>query len=373
MYLKQVFIGLSIIATVVVSSSSPPQQHRILVVAPHGTKSHHNMIVPLVKELAARGHQLTVISNYVANDLQKRENVRDIVMDQLAIDMSQYPNVFDMITTPGSFTKYLNYIQVIVGAMLKTAPHTAQETFSDPRIKDLIDNDRFDLLMISEACPLIGYAMAWHFKTPFIMLSPNVLFPGRASSLGDGEQYSYAPFLFTRFSDRMTFTQRMINMIAANAFDWVHTRMHEPAIRSIIRQQVIPDCPPLYDIEKNISLVFTNTHPSFTYPRALPPQVIEVGGIHCRPAKPLPADLESFVSSSSNSDNESSDAGFIIFAIGSAMKMDDMPEEMMQSFIKAFSRLSQKVVWQWKGKPRSDLPSNVLAIPWLPQQDLLGN
>ena len=366
MHLKQVlFLLLSFVTAVVESSTS--SHHRILVVAPHGTKSHHNMMVPLVKELARRGHQLTVITNYVANDLQELENVRDIVMDQLAIDMSQYPNVFDMITTPGSFTKYLNYIQVIVGAMLKTAPHTAQETFSDPRIKDLIQNEPFDLVMISEACPLIGYAMAWHFQSPFIMLSPNVLFPGRASSLGDSEQYSYAPFLFTRFSDRMTFSQRMINMIAANAFDWIHTRWHEPVIRSIIRQQVMPDCPPLYDIEKNISLVFTNTHPSFTYPRTLPPQVIEVGGIHCRPAKTLPDDLETFVSSSSNGD------GFIIFAIGSAIKMDDMPDEMMRSFIKAFSRLSQRVIWQWKGTPRSDLPSNVLAIPWLPQQDLLGH
>jgi len=53
--------------------------------------------------------------------------------------------------------------------------------------------------------------------------------------------------------------------------------------------------------------------------------------------------------------------------------MGDMPEEMVQSFIKVFSRLPQRVIWQWKGTPRSDLPSNVLAIPWLPQQDLLGD
>lgn len=76
--------------------------------------------------------------------------------------------------------------------------------------------------------------------------------------------------------------------------------------------------------------------------------------------------MEAFVSSSP-------DAGFILFAVGSALKMSDMPEEMVQSFIKVFSRLPQRVIWQWKGTPRSDLPSNVLAIPWLPQQDLLGD
>ena len=243
------------------------------------------MFVPLVKELAQRGHQLTVITNYVNNELQNRENVRDIVIVQLAFQMW---NVFDSITSPDSLTKSLNYLHVTANGMMKATVRTANETFNDPRIKDLIDNLQFDLVMISEANPFVGYAMAWHFKAPFIMLSPNVLFPGRASSLGDSEQYSYAPFLFTRFSDKMTLIQRMTNMLASKAFDYVHNRMHEPTIRSIIQNKVIPDCPPLYDVEKNISLVFTNTHPSFTYPRTLPPQVIEVGGIHCRPANPLP-------------------------------------------------------------------------------------
>jgi glucuronosyltransferase len=50
-----------------------------------------------------------------------------------------------------------------------------------------------------------------------------------------------------------------------------------------------------------------------------------------------------------------------------------MPERVIQSFIGTFARLpGVRVVWQWKGKRRTDLPSNVLAIPWLPQQDLLG-
>jgi glucuronosyltransferase len=53
--------------------------------------------------------------------------------------------------------------------------------------------------------------------------------------------------------------------------------------------------------------------------------------------------------------------------------MEDMPERVIQSFIGTFARLpGVRVVWQWKGKRRTDLPSNVLAIPWLPQQDLLG-
>jgi len=66
------------------------------------------------------------------------------------------------------------------------------------------------------------------------------------------------------------------------------------------------------------------------------------------------------------------DAGFILFAIGSLIPMNEMPEDIVQAFIKNFARLPQRVIWQWQGKPREDLPENILPVPWIPQQDLLG-
>ena len=50
-----------------------------------------------------------------------------------------------------------------------------------------------------------------------------------------------------------------------------------------------------------------------------------------------------------------------------------MPEEMVAAFINTFSRLPQRVIWQWKGKNQpKNMPKNVLTVPWIPQQDLLG-
>lgn len=163
----------------------------------------------------------------------------------------------------------------------------------------------------------------------------------------------------------MTLYQRIINVFLTKTFLFFGYNIHLSGSRSIFKRLINPECPSLLELEKTISLVFINSHPSFNYPRTLPPQVIEIGGLHCRPPKPLPEDLENFVSSS--------EAGFILFGIGSALKMDEIPEEMILAFIKAFSRLPQRIVWQWNGKVRSDLPKNVLAIPWLPQQDLLGH
>ena len=78
-------------------------------------------------------------------------------------------------------------------------------------------------------------------------------------------------------------------------------------------------------------------------------------------------DLESFVS------NSSSEAGFILFGIGSALKMEEMPPQLMQVFIQSFAQLPQRVIWQWKGTPPLELPDNTLPLSWLPQQDLLGS
>ena len=335
---------------------------RILVVAAHGTKSHQNVYVPLTKELVGRGHHVTLITNYDIGEVAQHDNVEQILLEQLALDTSIFPNMFKLMTGT-----WMNKIEIgieIVKMMFTFPAMVAETTYGDSRIQKLMATEKFDLVMFSEACGLTCYPFGWHFKAPTIAMSPNVLFPGRAALLGDDEHYSYVPFIMSSYTDQMTLTQRLGNYVISKLFNTLVHDWHIDSIHNIFKKMVDPECPPFIEIEKNFSLVFTNSHPSFSYPRTLPPQVIEVGGLHCRTARPLPDELEKFVSSS--------EAGFLVFAIGSAIKMEDMPEEMILSFIKAFSRLPQRIIWQWKGKVRTDLPANVLPIPWLPQQDLLG-
>lgn len=258
---------------------------RILISAPHGTKSHQNMYTPLIEELANRGHHLTVISNYASNQLHQLDNVRQIVIQELAIDMNSYPNPFHVLSSPYSI---LSVIKIVIKSLLKLPPVIAEKTYQNPQVRSLLSEDHFDLVMVSQVAISVSLPIAWRFNAPIIVLGPNVIFPGLASALGDEDHYSYAPFFFTPFSDRMTFSQRMTNMISSKLFELFAHKWHQSTIRSIAQNEILPGCPIIHEIEKNVSLVFTNSHPSFTYPRTLPPQVIEVGGIHCRPPKQLP-------------------------------------------------------------------------------------
>lgn len=337
---------------------------RILIAAPRGTKSHTNSYMPIAKELAHRGHYVTVITNYASKDLNRFENIRQIQMDHTIFDLSAViPNPFKSMGS--TWKKVESFVQTSL--IWFTLPASVAETlYSDPRIQDLIAHETFDLVMVAEVCGHACVPFGWFFQAPVISISPNVLIPGRAELIGDDENLSYVPFFLSSFTDQMSLSQRMMNFVFVRAFIYFFhhwpTKSVELVFQSIFNR---PEAPSYVEMEKNISLLFTNSNPAFAYPRSMPPQVIEVGGIHCRPANPLPLDLEAFVSSETD--------GFIIFGVGSALKMDDMPEETVQAFIKVFARLPQRVIWQWKGKVRSDLPSNVLAIPWLPQQDLLGS
>ncbi|XP_057374694.1 UDP-glucosyltransferase 2-like [Daphnia carinata] len=334
---------------------------RILISSPYGTKSYHNMYVPLVTELSRRGHHITVITNYKSSELENTENVRQIVMDKLIIDMSPYPNPFDALLSTRLMLKSMS----IGIASMYNQPRIITETmYEDERIKQLMAEDDFDLVMISITFNAGSYPLAWHFKAPIIMLTPNAIFPGVIEALGGEEEPSHIPFFLSRFTNKMNLLQRTVNTLATKLFGYFIHQCHHSTIHSIVKERVMPNIPPLEELEKNISLVFTNTHPVVNYARTMPPQIVEVGGMHCRPAQPLSQDLEEFVSNP---------FGFVLFAVGSMLPMEIMPEHLIQSFIHAFSRLPQRVIWQWKGKIRTDLPANVLAIPWLPQQDLLGH
>merc|ERR1712136_244946 len=146
---------------------------------------------------------------------------------------------------------------------------------------------------------------------------------------GDSDHTEYVPNPLMDMSDRMSLPQRIINTVSTFMVDHFFRQQQKSPIHAVVKT-VLPHCPPMDDIEKEISLVLTNSHPIFHYPRTMTPEMIEIGGIHCKPANPLPPALDEFVG-----DHE---PGFIIFGVGSALNMNDMPEFMIDAFVQVFGK-----------------------------------
>ena len=104
--------------------------------------------------------------------------------------------------------------------------------------------------------------------------------------MGDSDHPEHLPNLFTEMTDQMNLLQRVINTVSIEMSMVMFTWPRKSVYSEI--KTLLPDCPPLDEIEKETSLVFTNTHPIFQYPRTMTPEMIEIGGIHCKPANPLP-------------------------------------------------------------------------------------
>ncbi|XP_040823471.1 UDP-glucuronosyltransferase 2B13-like isoform X2 [Ochotona curzoniae] len=100
------------------------------------------------------------------------------------------------------------------------------------------------------------------------------------------------------------------------------------------------------------------------FPRPLLPNFQFVGGLHCKPAKPLPKDMEDFVQSSG-------EEGVVVFSLGSMFS--NMTEDRANVIASALAQLPQKVLWRFEGKKPDTLGPNTRLYKWIPQNDILGH
>ncbi|XP_076867447.1 UDP-glucuronosyltransferase 2B15-like isoform X6 [Brachyhypopomus gauderio] len=106
------------------------------------------------------------------------------------------------------------------------------------------------------------------------------------------------------------------------------------------------------------------TYWDFEYPRPFLPNFKFVGGLHCKPAKPLPKELEKFVQSSG-------DDGIVVFSLGSMVK--NLTKERANTIASALGQIPQKVLWRYPGEKPDTLAPNTRLYDWIPQNDLLGH
>nr|XP_027223453.1 UDP-glucuronosyltransferase 2B19-like [Penaeus vannamei] len=200
---------------------------------------------------------------------------------------------------------------------------------------------------------------------PFITIATPGVDYRQSAVLGNVLNPSYAPNYMQSYPAPMSMLHRFTNTIQHIMFavNWRHWSI-VPAVQKEISAQ-FPDLPPLLDIERNQSLTLMNSH--FTMNDVLPllPSQVEVGAMHCRPGKPLPKDLESWISGAGSE-------GVVYFSLGSVAQGQSMPTKYRDMFVEAFKQLKQRVIWKYE-EALEGISDNVLMRKWLPQQDILAH
>ncbi|XP_041645323.1 UDP-glucuronosyltransferase 2A1-like [Cheilinus undulatus] len=242
----------------------------------------------------------------------------------------------------------------------KTSKMLKQLLENKDLIKLLLDA-QYDLVLTDPVLPG-GVILAHYLKLPLV-------FNVRWTTHGEGHFLiapsppSYVPQPGAEFSDKMSFFQRVINILVSRLSELFAEYCVIPHYIDLIKTHLGPDVD-YRSLFQAADLWLMRVDFVFEFPRPTMPNVIYMGGFQCKPAKPLPEHLEEFVQSSG-------EHGVILMSLGTVI--EELPHDLSEAIAAAFAKLPQKVIWRHKGDKPAGLGNNTLLVDWMPQNDLLGH
>ncbi|KAF2905636.1 hypothetical protein ILUMI_00538 [Ignelater luminosus] len=317
--------------------------------------SHYQLGDRLLKELAARGHEVTVITPYAEKNPVK--NFKQIVLTG-AIEKLQpmKDKLFEQ--TESTVIKSLVWLEVM-GLEL------VDSTLSHPNVQEFLkSNNQFDLVILHQFVNDAFKGFCHYYNAPCVVLSPMAVPCWTHAQIANPDSPAYFPDMYSDPAFDTSFTQRFLNSLL-----YVGIRLfnHLYAIprQNEVMHKYFPNAPHLNELYYNTSLILVNSHISINSAVPYLPNVIDIGGYHVKTPKKLPIDLQEYLDGAKD--------GVVLFSLGSNLQSKNLPKEKRESILKAFSKLKQKVLWKWEDETLPNQPPNVKLSKWLPQSDVIAH
>ncbi|XP_071440979.1 UDP-glucuronosyltransferase 2C1-like [Hetaerina americana] len=350
----------------------------VLVLHPLHGASHEAQLRTLAGELLARGHHVTTVRFQAARDAKVPPVRRP---DNLTLITLTIPNEDGSVpfVTRGRRGKFqlplerlwrsgLCPFQVPLSAFRTNDALCSALLPPGGRLRRRLGTRRFHVALVDALANECGFALAHALEAPAVAYWALPLSGGEADYLAGlwrPAPLAHGPGILTGLSDHMNYLQRVQNafframshLVMQIQFWYTHAAI----------QRHLPGTPDPRTLLEDVAGVLENSDVALDYPRALPPNVINVGCMQCRPPRPLPRDLEEFVEGSGG-------AGVVVFSMGATIDAAVAPRAFLRRLLRAFGRLPQRVLMKFDGPvDGEEVPANVRILPWLPQQDLLGH
>ncbi|XP_022814630.1 UDP-glucuronosyltransferase 2B1-like isoform X2 [Spodoptera litura] len=344
------------------------QSARILGLFPHTGKSHQMVFDPLLRTLAERGHDVTVVSFFPIKN--PPANYTIVSLEGLAaqgvetIDLSYFDSQNKLLNTLG--------IEKVIRQILDFQPLADMATGICSNIVDFVPlanamKKSYDVILVenfNSDC-MLGLMHVHGLKAPYISLSSSAMMQWSADRIGVNDNPSYVPLVSSEFTSQMTFLQRLENTILNVYYKTWFRYAIQMKEKAIIEKRFGRRIPDLQEIAKNVSMMLVNTFHSLNGVRPLLPGVIEVGGMHLdHSRKPIPHYIERFLNESEH--------GVVLFSWGSLIKTATIPKYKEEIIVNALSKLKQRVIWKYENSnEEGTLSGNILKVKWIPQYELL--
>ncbi|XP_033181831.1 UDP-glucuronosyltransferase 2A1-like [Anabas testudineus] len=344
------------------------QAGNILVFPTEG--SHWINMDILLKALHSRGHNITIVRSdkswYITDNSSYYHTYTVQVersLDQKLITKMMLGTIeFERGTLP-----WVSFLNTAVGMLSMVVDvhniigEYASAILDDKELTRILRDSKFDVVL-TDPCWGTGVILAKYFNLPLVYNVRWLIATESHLSIAPSP-LSYIPITGSGNTDKMTFFQRVNNMVFH-----LTSQTHNYLVVKLVYQKLCekylgPDCD-YGEMMLDADIWLMRVDFVFEYPRPTVPNVVYMGGFQCRPAKPLPQHLEEFVQSSG-------EHGVIIMSMGAFV--NELPADMTNKIAAVFAKLPQKVIWRHKGDRPATLGNNTLVVDWMPQNDLLGH
>ncbi|CAH1390771.1 unnamed protein product [Nezara viridula] len=329
----------------------------ILVLLPLPLYSHTNTFMPVFKELAIRGHNVTMVSPYPQKD--SIPNWTEVIINGTAAEEKLGSAVKQMVGL--NRYRFFSFIARVLSELMEV-------TFQEETLQNLIKAEdlQFDLVIIEPFVSEPLVAFGHKLNVPVVNIYPLAPSPWVSYLTGGEVSFSLMPNIRTEYTNQMTFLERLdntlINLIELVTNYFYYIPRQEALMKKYMVYPGSDRLPDLLTMLQDISLTLLDYHMSVGYVEPLQPNQIPVGGLTLRTDGQLPKDLQDIM--------DESKSGVIYISFGSFLGSNQVPEEWLVALLEAMAKLDQTVLFKWNMDiPKK--PKNVIVRKWYPQSSVL--
>ncbi|XP_004076252.1 UDP-glucuronosyltransferase 1-5 [Oryzias latipes] len=331
--------------------------------------SHWINMKILLEELHARGHNITVIRVSTSWYIKEKSPIYSSITLEMEEALEDFFDVFvkEQIKVQREGASMLSFFKLNKDFLsMLTQAHVlwcdvTKDIFENEDLAKQITDSKYDVVLTDPAIGG-GLVLAKYFNLP-VVLNVRWIPVGEGHFVLAPSPLSYIPVPGSGLTDRMDFIQRLKNIFFNCITKFQELFLVGPIYDDICSKYIEGGCSIVSLLQQADIWLFRSDF-VFDFPRPTMPNVVYIGGFQCKPAEPLPADLEKFVQSSG-------EHGVIIMTLGTLVNA--LPQDVANEIAEVFSKMPQKVIWKHKGDRPSTLGNNTLIVDWMPQKDLLGH
>ncbi|XP_042115731.2 UDP-glucuronosyltransferase 1A7-like [Peromyscus maniculatus bairdii] len=260
------------------------QAGRLLVVPMDG--SHWFTMQMVVEKLIHRGHEVVAVVPEVSWQLGKSLNltVKTYSTSHTLEDMNREFKYF-------SDTQWKTPEQSMFSFLTGSAKHFfellfshCRDLFNDKKLVEYLKQSSFDAVFI-DPFDVCGLTVAKYLSLPSVIFSRGVF----CHYLEEGAQcpspLSYVPRILLKFTDTMTFKERVWNHLSYMEEHVICPHFFKTA--TDIASEVLQTPVTMDDLFSQVSIWLLRSDFVLDFPRPVMPNMVFIGGINCQQRKPI--------------------------------------------------------------------------------------